>query len=62
MVFSGLIHCPFLFKIFFLCDSFYFLDGVTVTSFADDTITRSANETKALKRNIALFQGSFSMV
>ena len=38
---------PLIFNIF-LCDLFYFLEGVSVASYADDTIPYSANKTNDL--------------
>ena len=41
------ILCQLIFNIF-LCDLFYFLEGVTAASYADDTIPYSANKTNDL--------------
>ena len=41
---QGSILGPLIFNIF-LCNLFYFLEGVTVASYADDTTPYSANKT-----------------
>ena len=43
----GSIVGPLIFNIF-LCDSFYFLKGVAVAGYADDTTPDSANKTNDL--------------
>ena len=44
---QGSILGPLIFNII-LCDKFYFLEGVTVASYADDTTLYSANKTNDL--------------
>ena len=44
---QGSILGPLIFNIF-LCDLFYFLEGVSVASYADDTTPYSANKTNDL--------------
>ena len=44
---TGINPCPLIFNIF-LCDLFYFLKGVAVASYADDTTPYTANKTNEL--------------
>ena len=45
---QGSILAPFIFNIL-LCDLFYFLQGVKVASYADDTTAYSTNKTNEMK-------------
>ena len=43
----------------FLCDLFYFLDDVTVTSYADDTTSYTVNKEKDLAKKSNIFPSFF---